>query len=348
MKAISLVLLIWVLQTSAATAHLPPIAEFSATGLCYGDTSRFINLSTGGVYSTWIIQKWDSILNDTITLDSASTTNLSYLFPSPGTYYITLREDNGHVVAITKQITIGNSTLALFSFQACTNNFINMSTCTHSCLWDFGDGNTSAIPITTHQYADTGSYMVTLIVYNGMQSDTLIKQIKVTELGFPKPQFQVRLSNDTAYCKITGGIWTQANLTWYYGDNTSATSADTFHVFQDTGSYYVKLRVWNSCGAFMKDTILTIIHSTYVRESSVVKSNPGLFPNPVDGILTITLEKTESIKSICIYSLMGQKKMEEYNLDNSAGINLNQLQTGVYIIYIKTDQNFYCRKFMKQ
>lgn len=330
-------------------AHNPPIPNFSATNLCYGDSSKFINQSTGGIYSMWIIQKWDTALNDTITLDSLYTTDLTYLFTSQGTYYITLQEDNGHLVEITREIIISNITKAGFSFQPCSNHFMNMSTCADSFLWDFGDGNSSIIPSATHQYADTGIYAVTLIVYKGTITDTLTQQIHITEIGYPKPIFQVTVSNDTAYCKITGGIYLINNLTWYYSDNTTATSADTFHVFQDTGTFYVNLRVINGCGVFMKDTTFNINYITSINEIRSIKPSCNIFPNPTHNILTIKTNKTDPIKSVSVFNLVGQKEIEIFDLDdNLMNMDLSQLQNGAYILCIKTGNNIFYSKIIKE
>lgn len=346
-RSILFTLLILSFQFSKLNAHAPPIPEFSVISLCFGDSSRFINQSIGSFSSTWIIQKWDTALNDTITIDTLYSTDLTYLFALQGIYYITLQADNGHIVSITKDLTIGNNTNADFSFQSCTNKFVNMSSCSTSFLWDFGDGATSTDPLPIHQYADTGTYSVTLIVSNGTISDTALNQVNITVLGYANPIYQVTVSNDTVYCKITGGIWSANNLTWYFSDGTVANSADTFHVFQDTGSYNVTIRVFNDCGMFLRDTLITISNlNTGIKGDRATTSHFSIFPNPGRDVLKIKSNSKDPIKSIAIYNLTGQIELEENNVKDK--LDISQLQNGCYIIYIKTESDFHFNKLIKE
>lgn len=341
-KGLIYLLLIICLQVSKANAHTPPIPEFSTTSLCFGDSTRFTNQSIGGVYSMWVIQKWDVSLNDTITIDTLYTTDLTYLFSLQGIYYITLQEDNGHIVSITKEVLIGNNTNASFDFQRCTNQFINMSTCSSTFLWNFGDGNTSTLPLPTHQYADTGIYLVTLISYNGLLSDTITKQIVINELGYANPIYQVTLSNDTVYCKITGGIYNVNTLTWFFGDGTSVSSADTFHVFQDTGMYSVTIRVFNSCGMFFRDTMITVnYYATSLKTLNNSISNFLIYPNPAQHIISIKSKSIEDVIGIEIFDLVGQRKFELFEANNYNNIDVSFLNTGQYFLRIRTRNGSY-------
>lgn len=344
-----LLYLIFIISSYAlkVSAHSPPIADFSVTNLCFGDSSRFINQSIGGFSSMWVIQKWDVALNDTITIDTLYTTDLTYLFSLQGTYYITLYQNNGHIASITKEVLIGNNTKASFSFQSCTNQFINMSTCSTTFLWNFGDGDTSSVALPVHQYADTGTYIVTLIASNGITTDTITNSIVITVLGYANPIYQIIASNDTVYCKITGGIWSTNSLTWYFSDGATANSVDTFHVFQDTGSYYVSIRVFNSCGMFYRDTLITISNlTTGIKQYQSTTSSFILYPNPARDILKIKSTSKEPIKSIAIYNLMGQKELEEKNIKDK--LDISQLQSGSYLMYIKTESELHYNKFIKE
>lgn len=347
-KILLYILLMIFLQVSKANAHTPPIPEFSATSLCFGDSSRFTNQSIGGVYSMWVIQKWDVALNDTITLDTLYTADLTYLFSTQGTYYITLQEDNGHIVSITKAILIGNNTSASFDFQTCTNQFVNMSTCSSSFHWEFGDGNSSYLPLPIHQYADTGTYIVTLICYNGLLSDTITKQVVINELGYANPIYQITLSNDTVYCKITGGIYNVNTLTWFFSDGTTASSPDTFHVFQDTGMCSVTIRVFNSCGMFFRDTMFTVnYYATSIKSLNNPNSYFLIYPNPTQNIISIKSKSTEEIVGIEIFDLIGQKKFELLETNTYYNIDVSFLEAGQYFLRIRTrNGNFYVNKFI--
>ncbi|MBS1650621.1 MAG: T9SS type A sorting domain-containing protein [Bacteroidetes bacterium] len=337
------------LKTITIEAHNPPIPAFSALNLCLGDSTHFINQSSGGVHEMWIIQKLDTILHDTLTLDTLYTTDITYYFQNQGTYLVTLYEDNGHIASITKQINIGTTTIADFDFQRCSNQFFNMSTCASSFSWDFGDGTNSTVPFAHHQYADTGTYVVSLIAFNGVTSDTLTKNIHVTETGYPQPVYQIRLSNDTVYCQVTGGNYTAGTLTWYYGDNTTATSTDTFHVFQDTGLYNVRIRVFNTCGQYIYDTVVYVTYlTTSVKELSQQTLQTFIYPNPAKNNIRLRTTDNSHILSIEVYDLIGQLKLKQQNVNPENEIDISVLSTGQYILRIQTERNNYNNRFTKE
>lgn len=61
--------------------------------------------------------------------------------------------------------------------------FTNTSTGGTTYLWDFGDGTTSTDPDPVHTYAGQNTYNVTLIVSNGVCSDTIVQQVVVGFVG---------------------------------------------------------------------------------------------------------------------------------------------------------------------
>lgn len=67
--------------------------------------------------------------------------------------------------------------------------FINQSHYTGSISWDFGDMNTSAEIDPIHEYANSGTYPVSLIVENDCGSDTIVQNIMVEILVAPEALF---------------------------------------------------------------------------------------------------------------------------------------------------------------
>ncbi len=61
--------------------------------------------------------------------------------------------------------------------------FNNSSLHAASYEWQFGDGETSTANAPTHSYAETGTYVVTLIATRHCMSDTIASEITVTEVG---------------------------------------------------------------------------------------------------------------------------------------------------------------------
>ena len=214
----------------------------------------------------------------------------------------------------------------------------------------FGDGTTSTLALPIHQYADTGMYVVTLTAYNAAISDTLTQSIHIMTLGYSHPIYQILVSNDTVYCKITGGVWSANSLTWYFSDGASISSvADTFHVFQDTGSYNIDIRTYNGCGMFLRDTLITITNiTTSINEKGGSNSSFIIYPNPAQHDINIKSKNNEAIKQLSVYDMLGQKLFDSFDLKNNSQIDVSQLQKGSYVIYIKTEHKYYYHKFIKQ
>lgn len=72
-----------------------------------------------------------------------------------------------------------------------------------SVLWNFGDGSTSASLYTTHVYASSGDYTVTLTVTNDAGSDTVTQTVTAS----PVP---------TADSGRDSGTFTVLGITWYW------------------------------------------------------------------------------------------------------------------------------------
>ncbi|MGZ3866974.1 MAG: PKD domain-containing protein, partial [Bacteroidia bacterium] len=136
------------IDTISILQQVPAIADFYFTGTCFGDSTCFTNLSAGGITYTWTISDGIGNAIGTSTNDSA----FCYLFTSIGSYSITLAANNGFsVTSVTKTITIDTLPKANFYFKRCSNRFFNLSTCSSSYYWDFGDGSNSTLFMPVHE-----------------------------------------------------------------------------------------------------------------------------------------------------------------------------------------------------
>jgi choice-of-anchor B domain-containing protein len=79
-----------------------------------------------------------------------------------------------------------------------------------------------------------------------------------------------------------------------------------------------------------------------VRKSGTLSSNSqelndafSLFPNPADGLVTIQSSENFIIKTIEVYTLLGQKVLEQQNINQSKYVlDKNTLQSGMYFVRI--------------
>lgn len=145
--------------------------------------------------------------------------------------------------------------------------FLNCSQTT-SYTWDFGDGNTSTLQNPpAHTYTTPGNYTITLTAENGCGTNTITKQICITQ----KPTANFNLDNLTACvggtvnatntsvqstCGTTNYNWTVTyaasfcgtSSAWTFANGTNANSENPSFSFTNPGTYTIMLAVNSPCG----------------------------------------------------------------------------------------------------
>ena len=113
-------------------------------------------------------------------------------------------------------------------------------------LWLFGDGSQSNQPNPTHQYTDTGTFSVTLIISNNGCTDTLtfLNYITITP---PISIFDVGFNCNERYKRVFDDNSLGADIhEWNFGDGTTSTLANPTHIYAALGTYTVTLKVYNN------------------------------------------------------------------------------------------------------
>ena len=151
--------------------------------------------------------------------------------------------------------------------------------------WLFGDGGSSTDQSPSYTYNDTGHFNVTLIASNFGCSDTL----KIDNYMHILPPIAVF---DTAFfCNdpmkrsfIDKSIGAQTWF-WKFGDNTTSTQQNPTHVYADTGTYSVSLKVTNGACDFTKTMPVPV-----VREQGLVTVTDSI--NCVNARVTFRVANT--------------------------------------------------------
>jgi PKD repeat protein len=322
--------------------HPAPAVDFGWTDLCFGDTTKFYNATIRAVTYTWTISTTTGTV--TTVLYTSNTKDISFLFPSKGIYDVELDADNGHFVTLTKTVTVDTFLNADFSFLWCANVFSNMSSCVSGCQWDFGDGTTSTAQIPTHQYADTGKYNIKLIVWNGMTSDTVTKQIYIAATHVGSSAFTYYQSGDTTFFHAVDHDPTMLYY-WTFGDQANSTGQDTFHIYATADIYTVTLITQDGCGISIGNDTITVNPYTlginYLSDPKNV-NNVFVFPNPAstDDELHLMINSgvSENAK-LSAWNIYGQKIFENECLiplgKTEMKIKTENMEPGSYFLLIQ-------------
>lgn len=157
-------------------------AQFTYTNACAGDTVFFNALDLNAVYT------WDFGDTNSGVFNVSHDTDTYHVFVNPGTYYVSLFVNTGAMWDFqTEIITIGtdcfNADFSSYCNQVHNTEFTNHSVGDNlSYTWYFGDPlsgalDTSTIENPVHIYQVSGFYTVTLIISDGIQSDTTTQHI---------------------------------------------------------------------------------------------------------------------------------------------------------------------------
>lgn len=131
-----------------------------------------------------------------------------------------------------------------------------------SFLWDFGDGNTSAMMNPVHAYERDGEYDITLTVTNGCGSSSFTEYIWIRDADLAceaKFADSLVMGTDSVFFKdISRGII--SSWFWEFGDGTTSNIKNPVHVFPQAGVYVVCLSVYdttNDCATqFCREVIV--------------------------------------------------------------------------------------------
>ncbi|NDC42101.1 MAG: PKD domain-containing protein, partial [Chitinophagia bacterium] len=169
--------------------------------------------------------------------------------------------------------------------------FTNLSSGFTSCLWDFGDGDTSSRTSPVHAYQTPGTYTVRLIVYDGhgcRDTSTASAYIHVTA---PVASFSLSDSfticaplNEYFYNSSTGAV----RYNWSMGDGATSTLTSPTNLYTSAGAYTVTLVATNTYGC--KDTAYKTI---------VVYGYAGAFTySPLTGCSPLAVHFNASLSNV--------------------------------------------------
>ncbi len=258
---------------SAATASF--IAD-TVTG-CAPFTTHFINTSSNA--SSYL---WNFGDNTTSTLP-----NPSHAYTSNGLYTVTLicyvsgscNDTLVRTAYINVHDNIVSGSFAASPVNGCialTVNFSNTSTNGTSCLWNFGDNQTSTATNPSHTYTDSGTYSITLITYNtsacGTVSDTLNASDYITVFPTAAASFTADTVSGCAPFSVqfTNTSTSADSYLWDFGDASTSATINPNHTYTIAGTYTVSLIAYSLHGC--NDTITMndyiIVHSPTLPSSS--------------------------------------------------------------------------------
>ncbi|MCF8413523.1 MAG: PKD domain-containing protein, partial [Melioribacteraceae bacterium] len=156
-----------------------------------------------------------------------------------------------------------------------------------SYLWDFGDGNTSNEKSPSHLYNNSGEYLVKLIVTdnsgtkNNRSTDQLkviVNQKPIADAGPDRtvvPNQKVQFDGSNSF-DPDGEI---VKYVWDFGDGNTAEGKIVEHLYENSGSYSVTLRVEDNTGhesAYDFDESALVVNKAPIADAGLdIVTYPG-------------------------------------------------------------------------
>jgi PKD repeat protein len=240
--------------TRQVNVSATPLANMLWSSPCAMAGTQFMDLTaTNGVdIASW---QWTFGI-DGSDEDTSSLQNPTWIYTQAGTYSVELVVENinGCSDTIVSNVEVFDNPVANFSSSlSCAGGmteFTDESTPADGqlshWLWDFGDGQTSGDQNPMYVYADSGMYVVQMIVTDENSCrDTVLSALQV----YPVPDAYFDLVDN--YQGTQGQVLLD-NLSenavryeWDFGNGEQSEENSPVVLYQENGTYLIELVAWN-------------------------------------------------------------------------------------------------------
>lgn len=120
---------------------------------------------------------------------------------------------------------------------------------------------------------------------------------------------------------------------WDFGDGSTSTDKETFHIYQENGTYTITLTVFNEYGS-RSGSLDYNYYWLNESDEDVISQNIQIFPNPANSILTVkglSLEKNTDVK---IYDMSGNLAYISQVTNEEMAIDTHDFKQGMHFVYI--------------
>lgn len=208
-----------------------------------------------------------------------------------------------------------------------TIQFNNQSTANViSYSWSFPGGtpNTSTLPSPSITYNNSGTYNAALTVTNSNGNSTSNQNNYIVVNATPSTPTILQNGNVLSVALMIG-----ETASWYLNGSLIGSGASI--TIDTPGNYTVE--VVNQFGCRATSNMFDVLSTPDAILNTIV-----IYPNPSDGLFTISLQKVELI-NLQVLDLQGRLVLEQNNINSlEHSLDLSQLSKGSYMLIINNEK----------
>ncbi len=200
-------------------------------------------------------------------------------------------------------------------------------------------------------YSQPGEYTVFLTCLNEGGYDNEIKTSYITVIAKPVADFEVNINEVLVGESVNFADISSNNPTsWEWIISNGSTEIEVFTqsptvIFEKAGTYTVSLKVENIAGSDteLKINLIEVSETVGVHEANLLEE-VNVFPNPATDWLTINISDKINVSStIRLMDSTGRLvyNTEANNWNTTQNIDIRDLQTGMYVLHIITEEGKY-------
>ena len=117
--------------------------------------------------------------------------------------------------------------------------------------WKFGDGDTSYNVDPKHTYSSSGTFKVTLLVYdtNGTKCYDTVSKFVIISSKTCHASFKKIVLGNRVYFLADSSVPSTDKITWNYGDGNTGSGAKSYHVYTKAGTYAACMYIYDSANS---------------------------------------------------------------------------------------------------
>ena len=146
----------------------------------------------------------------------------------------------------------------------------------------------------------------------------------------------IESSNGRFYITCSGGTINDGSIVEYNPLNGKITQRHDFNIGN------------NGANPLRNSLCLVDFSALSIDDSSLLDNGVKTYPNPFQDIVNIKVEESYQIETIKILDLKGSELYMDESKTKESFINTSFLSSGVYLLYIKTDNGSTTRKIIKE